>query len=517
MSEKEEVKQVVSNPVEASSSDEKHLATVNVDGVEKEKNDREMDEGMKYLLEHPEHEDYTEDEAKKVLRKIDWMLMPLMTVLITLAAADKIIISNAAASGGAEDLNLKGSEYSWIGSIFYFGYLVMEFPANILIQRFPVGKVLFASFVFWNAILMCMGATNNFSQMAALRFLMGMGESILFPALSVITAMFYKKKEQPFRTAIWFSGFSSVITGILSYGLLRADVSIANWRLLFLVFGAITLFFTAFMWYVIPDSPMTCKWLNERERYIAIHRTIENRTGVRNTAIKKEQLLEAATDWKTYIMALFSFANNISNSALVTFAAYIVSGLGFSILKTTLLGIPTGIFMTLSSWIIATPSYWFPKKYRTVSTAIICCVPIICCVCIMKIEGRYNLLIAYYFFYMYWGPYVSMTSISFANTSGNTKKSVTNAVNFVAYSVSNLVGPQTFLSSEAPHYTTGYNCILSFSAVSMACVITYGIGCNLENARRDRLYGPGEENVDPELDALDLTDRQKEKFFRYVW
>lgn len=477
----------------------------------------DLDAGGKFLLDHPQYADYTPAEARKVLWKIDLMLIPIMTILITLAAADKIVISNAAVYGMREALSLEGSQYSWVGSIFYFGYLVMEFPANFLIQKLPVGKTLFWSFVVWNAILMCMGAANNFAQLAAMRFLLGMGETFLFPANSVITAMFYKKEEQPFRTAIWFSGFSSIITGILSYAIGHAHAKIENWRLLFISFAAITLFFTFILYFLLPDSPMTCWWLDEKQKYIAVHRTRENRTGVKNNQFKRLQVIEAFKDWKTWVMAVFALCNNISNGALVTFAGQIVSGLGYSPLRTTLLGMPTGVFMTASSWFIALPTFFFPKTFRTVSTFIICLVPLICCILMMRLEDQMGLLMAYYFFYFYWGPYVSMTSMNFANTAGHTKKTVVNAVNFTSYCISNIIAPQFFITSEEPTYPTGYNAILGFTAGSLASILVYGVGCFLENKRRDRLYGNAADNVDIDMDVLDLTDREKEKWFRYVW
>lgn len=508
------------------SSLEKQNALVDVNSAnhsseaanEKVASEKEIDAGAKYLLDHPEHADYTPKEARKVLWKIDLITTSVMLVLITLAAADKIIISNAQVYGMGTSLGLVGNQYSWLGSIFYFGYLSFELPANYLLQKLPVAKTLMTSFLLWNIVLMCMGATKNFHQMAALRFLLGIGETFLFPACSVITAMFYKKKEQPFRTAIWFSGFSSVITGVLSYAIGHAHTKVENWRLLFVIFGAITIFFTIIGFIFLPDSPMTCWWLTERERYIAVHRTIENRTGIRNTNFKKYQIIEALTDWKTWVMVIFSFANNISNGGLVTFSAQIVSNLGkgHSPLTTTLLGIPTGLFMTLSSWIIASVSFFYPTKFRTISAACVCLVPITCCSIIMKVNSD-NLLPAYYFFYFYWGPYVAMTSMNYANTAGNTKKSIVNGLNFTSYCVSNIVAPQLFIASEAPGYRTGYRSILAFSATSCTCVIIYGIGNFLENKRRDREFGPAEENIDPELDAMDLTDKEKERWFRYTW
>lgn len=498
--------------VEVSSADK------DIEAVNSGTKSSDMDAGAKYLLDHPQHADYTEEEAKKVLRKIDWMLMPIMTIIITLAAADKILISNAAAYGMTAALKLHGSQYSWLGSIFYFGYLVAETPANFLLQKLPVAKVLIAASTLWNIVLMCMGAANTFPQMAALRFLLGIFETPLFPFCSIITAMFYKKStEIGIRTSIWFSGFSSVITGTLSYAIGHADVKIENWRLLFIVFASITLFFTAIAFFILPDSPMTCWWLNEREKYIAIHRTIENRTGIKNTSFKKNQALEAVTDLRTWIMCVGVFCANISNGALVTFAAQIVSGLGFAPIITTALGIPTGLMMTLSSWIIAFSQFFFPGKYRTYFAVVVSLVPIICCSLMLTLEGRWSLYVAYLFFYFYWGVYTSFTSLSIANTAGSTKKTTVNAINFTSYCVANIVAPQLFLTKEAPTYLTGYHSILGFSSAATVCLALYGGLAVYTNKKRDNEFGPADENIDDELDKLDLTDGEKKKWFRYVW
>lgn len=480
--------------------------------------DKEADLGALFLLEHPEYANYTESEAKLVLRKTDWILMPVMVIAILLAAADKILISNALLYGMRVDANLVGQQYSWLGSIFYFGYLVMELPAGFIIQKYPVGKCLSGSFIAWSIILMCMAAGKNFAGLAVMRFLLGMGETFLFPAATVITTMFYKKSEQPFRTAIWFNGFSSLITSILSYALGHAHSSIANWKILFLTFGAITFAFSFVMLYVIPDSPMTCKFFTEKEKYIAIDRTKENRTGVMNNVFKKDQCIEALCDWKTWVMAVFVLSISVPGSGLVTFAAQIVSGLGYSPLRTVLLGMPTGVFMTFSSWLIASPTLLDARRFRTLSIALVTLCPLICCVLMMKLDLslRISKLMAYYFFYFYWGPYAAMTSLSMANTAGHSKKTTVNAINFISYCVANIIGPQFFITSEAPTYGTGYHAILGFLSAAVVSILIYGLGCIYENKKRDSKFGRPELAYKIEEDGLDMTDKQKESF-RYTW
>lgn len=486
-----------------------------VTGVDK----RDIDEGAKFMAEHPEYSDYTEKEALAVRRKIDWNLVPLLLCISTIAAVDKICISNAYVYG--MNTVVTGGQYSWVGSIFYFGYLLMEPFANVIIQRWPVGKVFKVAIVLWNVILLLMAAPNNFAGLGALRFLMGMSEAVNFPSQTILITMFYKKSEQPARCAIIFSGFSSLITGIISYGVGHGTSAIAPWRLLFLTFGCITTIVTIWGWIIIPDSPMTAWWLTEKQRYIAVDRTKENRTGTRNTVFKKYQVIEALKDYKNWLMCIVVISWNIPNGALVTFAAEIVSGMGYSAIRTTLLGMPTGVFMTVSSLLIVGLSYFTPMKNKTTWSVLIGIVPLACGLIIKNVaetdSNKTGLLVCYYFFYLYWGPYVAMIALSVANTSGHTKKTVVNMMNFVCYCIANIIAPQFFRSSQAPTYPLGYNAIIGFICAGMACMILYAVGCIYENKQRDKKYGKPQTAFNPEEDTLDLTDQEKADVFRYSW
>lgn len=80
-----------------------------------------------------------EPEAARALRwKIDLRLLPLLCITYALQSIDKNTLSYAAVFGLQTDVHLKGTEYSWTGAIFYLGYLVWEFPTNVLLQRLPI-------------------------------------------------------------------------------------------------------------------------------------------------------------------------------------------------------------------------------------------------------------------------------------------------------------------------------------------------------------------------------------------
>lgn len=102
-----------------------------------------------------------------------------------------------------------------------------------------------------------------------------------------------------------------------------------------------------------------------------------------------------------------------------------------------------------------------------------------------------------------------------ANVSGHSKKTTINATVFLAYCIANIVGPQVFLSKEAPAYTTGYNSILGFEAAAILCMLGYMFGCIIENRIRDKREGTNiEVTMDEQLE--DLTDYEK-RGFRYVY
>jgi hypothetical protein len=97
--------------------------------------------------------DATDAEVKKVVRKIDLHIVPILFVLYFLQYLDKNAINFANTYGLKQGTNLQGQDFSWLGSIFYFGYLASQFPSGYLIQRLPVGRVVSVTVIIWGAIV----------------------------------------------------------------------------------------------------------------------------------------------------------------------------------------------------------------------------------------------------------------------------------------------------------------------------------------------------------------------------
>ena len=126
---------------------------------------------------------------------------------------DKLSLNYASAYSLIPDLGLEGQRYSWVAAIFNLGYLFWAIPANLLVQRLPVAKYTGTMIFIWAILLICHVAAKNYAGMLALRFLLGMFEASISPAIMNICSLFYTREEQPLRMCIFlaFNGMATMV------------------------------------------------------------------------------------------------------------------------------------------------------------------------------------------------------------------------------------------------------------------------------------------------------------------
>lgn len=309
----------------------------------------DADEALKVLEgENGEVIELTPEDERKLLRKIDWNLMPLLCLVYGLNYLDKTTVSYASIMGLKTDLNLVGQEYSWIGSMFYFGYLFWEYPTNRLLQRLPLGKWSAFNVIMWGLVLCCMAATKNFAGAMTVRFFLGVFEAAVTPGFALFVSQWYTKKEQGARTAIWFSfnGVGQIIGGFVAYGIAvgtaRHPVAVESWQLLFLVIGLFTAFIGAIFLVVMPDNQLNARFLTQKEKVLAIERIRVNQQGVGNKHFKFYQFKEALTDPMVWAFVFFSLVADIPNGGISNFFSQLIVSFGFSNEQSLLLGTPGG-------------------------------------------------------------------------------------------------------------------------------------------------------------------------------
>lgn len=95
--------------------------------------------------------------------------------------------------------------------------------------------------------------------------------------------------------------------------------------------------------------------------------------GANHREIKKYQLIEAATDPKTWLFFLCGVATQVVNGAASNFGSLIISGFGYSNLVTTLFQIPYGMVILVSNVSAMYIQRWLPGQMRClVAVAYVC-------------------------------------------------------------------------------------------------------------------------------------------------
>ncbi|CAK7232812.1 hypothetical protein SCUCBS95973_008383 [Sporothrix curviconia] len=467
---------------------------------------------------------YSREEEVSLRWRLDRRIMPILFFNVVLASVDKTSTATGALYGMEIDCDLLvGTRYSWIGSSFYFGYLIASLPAAWAMQRYPIAKVIIACQLVWGILLLVTGFVSNFPGLLVLRIILGILEAPVIPGGVLIMNMWYPRRDIAIRLAFFYTGFAQLITGPVGYGV----GSLTNewfrpWRLFFWILGGLTIVWACISGLLLPDSPVAAKFLSDREKAIVIDRIRGDQTGVENKHWKAEQAKEAFLDPKTWLLFFFNIFISMPNGGLTNFTPLIVNGLGYTARRAALLTMPTGIMQTVAALLCNGFVYLtvrrYGNRYQVRGVAIIAglIVGMIAAIFLYKLPltSLHARLGTLYVSFFYLGPYIVSLGFITINTSGHTKKVVVNAICFVANCVANIIGPQS------PLYPLGTGAILGSYCLSIITICLYMGYCYYENKRRDRLEGV---NVSVQMDQRhedtdfrDLTDMQN-AHFRYVW
>ncbi|CAD0029856.1 unnamed protein product [Aureobasidium pullulans] len=414
------------------------------------------------------------EQNRRLLRRIDLHIMPLICIVYFLQYLDKIAISYASVTGIKTSANLRGTQFNWIASIFFFGQLLFEFPTIRLIQLFPLAN-----------LMVC-------------RALLGVAEAAVVPAWVVFTSAWYRKEEQAFRVGIWFSmcGFAQMFGGFFSYGVANhvgGDVQAAlqGWQIIFLFLGLLTSVVGIVFWFFLPDSPLSAKFLSTEEKALHAERMRQNEQGIGNRIFEWNQFWEAIRDVNTW----FHWHGLYQKESL-------------------LLVTPLGAYEVV---VLIGLTYLAGKTNQRLWCCIAGHIPSIVGAILMATTNKVPALIG---FYLTGGIPIGWTTIlalQSTNVAGSTKKITVTSIGVIAYTVGNIISPQTFQTKDAPRYLPAKIsiCILYFLiTVDLYLIRWFAVR---ENRRRDKEREElGDKYVVEENhEFLDLTDREN-KEFRYA-
>lgn len=308
----------------------------------------------------------TEEQSRRLLRRIDWFTVPCLLAIYGLQYADKVSLASGVLFGLKTDTHLKGQEYSWLTTIYYLGYLIFQPAMNYGMQRVDAAYVVSAMVIVWGVVLVTLGLCHNFTQLMVVRFILGALEGVVTPAFSLIVGSWYKRSEQNARQLMYFAmntGFSLWVTVVIYFVAKKTEQqgSISGWRVINFFLGGLTVF-VGILTGIFLRLPQNAWWLSPEERKLAHARIIENATGTGETQKWKwDQVKDALTDPNTWFIFFISITACIPNGGITTFQSLIYKSFNFDALESILYQLPSFGMSVLWILFAAYMIHKFPK------------------------------------------------------------------------------------------------------------------------------------------------------------
>ncbi|AWO77146.1 MFS transporter [Serratia marcescens] len=208
-----------------------------------------------------------------------WYIMPIVFITYSLAYLDRANFSFASAAGINEDLGITKGMASLLGALFFLGYFFFQIPGAIYAERRSVKKLIFWCLILWGGCASLTGVVSNIPMLAAIRFILGVVEAAVMPAMLIYISNWFTKSERSRANTFLILGnpvtvlWMSVVSGYLIHAF--------GWREMFIIEG-IPAVIWAFCWWVLAkDKPAQAGWLSADEKQALQQQLDEEQKGIK--------------------------------------------------------------------------------------------------------------------------------------------------------------------------------------------------------------------------------------------
>ncbi|CEL04026.1 Putative Function: TNA1 of S. cerevisiae is a high affinity plasma membrane permease [Aspergillus calidoustus] len=309
---------------------------------------------------------------KKLRRRIDSIIMPLVILVYLMNYIDRNNYAAAKLQGLEQDLNLNDQQYQTGLSILFVGYILMQVPSNLLLNY--MGRPSFylgGCTVAWGLVSAVTSQVTSYGGIVACRFILGLVEAPFFAGVLFYLSKWYTKSELALRMSIFYSGslLSGAFGNLIAAGILDGMAGargLSPWQWLYIIEGAITVFVGLVVCVLLPDFPENWRRLPEEMRHVAIKRlAVEARQSDVDAGTGMSQMTGlklAFKDPKTYALAI-AYMCITGASGFQNFFPSLTATLGYSRTISLLLVAPPYIFMVFYSMAHSYLSDRFGKRF----------------------------------------------------------------------------------------------------------------------------------------------------------
>lgn len=193
-----------------------------------------------------------------------YRLIPIAFITYSLAYLDRANFGFGVAGGMEKDLNITAATSSLLGSLFFLGYFFFQIPGALYAAHKSAKKLIFWSLILWGALAMATGMVSDVKVLIVIRFMLGVVESAVMPAMLILLSRWFTKKERSRANTFLILGNPATILwmSILSGYLINS----VGWRWMFILEGAPAIIWAFFWWKLVDDKPKDAGWLAAEEK-----------------------------------------------------------------------------------------------------------------------------------------------------------------------------------------------------------------------------------------------------------
>ena len=397
--------------------------------------------------------------------------VPTIWLLYTLSYLDRANIGNAESGGMRETLNISSNQYSIILLVFFISYVIFEVPSNMILSRVRPSIYLSCCCFLWGGVAASMSACKNWSQLAAIRFCLGIIEAAFAPGVAYYLSCWYKTHELARRYSVYYTAtavsgaFSGLLAGVIIDRLDGAR-GLEGWRWLLLIEGVMSSFVALFTWYILPDWPATTSWLSDEETFLAVQRL--QHSGIASsgsetsaTPSHKQTLKLAFRDWRLYPL-IFMYMLATGSQTIQYFIPTLVGNLGYTGYTRQYLTIPIYAVAFVGILTFCFISDWRRERGHWVTiTASIAAVSFIITVSVNNLKVKYAFLC-----FAVGGVYaacpLTLLWVSSVFKFPAEKRAVAIAVVNALGNSASIYGSFLWPSADAPRYVPGFVTTIAF-------------------------------------------------------